>query len=252
MLFHKVVGKGPPMVILHGLFGSLDNWMGIARSLGHHYTVYLVDHRNHGNSFHHSLFNYPAMSRDLEHWIEAQKITEFNLLGHSMGGKVAMHFAQNNPDAVRKLLVIDIGPKAYSVSHEQILKGLTEIDPQKLENRQQADIQLSSYVPEAGVRQFLLKNLKRNGTHFQWKLNVEVIRDNIEQVGKALPTSPVISTPTLFLRGGQSPYILDNDIPGILEQFPQATVETMEQAGHWLHSEDPTGFLEILGEILVA
>ena len=251
MLFHKQVGEGAPLVILHGLFGSLDNWMGIAKALGSQFTVYLVDLRNHGRSFHDEVFDYPSMSQDLVQWSQSVNLGEFHLMGHSMGGKVAMHYAQANPEKLRKLVVVDIAPKAYPVHHESILQGLGTMNPLQLESRQQADQHLSQYVPEAGVRQFLLKNLKRNESgQFDWKLNLPAIRDNITAVGAALPPQPHIDLPALFVRGQHSDYINEQDMAPIKGQFPQAVIETIAGAGHWVHSENPQAFLQVVGNFM--
>ncbi len=250
-LFHKHLGQGPPLVILHGLFGSLDNWMSIAKVLSLNHTVYLVDLRNHGKSFHHSEFNYPVMSSDLKSWADLNRLNRFTLLGHSMGGKVAMHFTQDNYEFINKLLVIDIGPKAYPVHHQSILEGLAAVNVDVLNSRQEADRLLADFVPEAGVRQFLLKNLNRKDQGgFKWKLNLTAIRENITAVGAALPVLPAIRNHSLFLKGGASQYILEEDNDTIMGQFPNATIKTIAEAGHWIHAEAPQKFLEVVQEFL--
>ena len=162
-----------------------------------------------------------------------------------------MHYAQAYPHALEKLVVVDIGPKAYPVRHQRILEGMGAMDPGTLESRQQADLLLAPYVEQVGIRQFLLKNLTRDDSgQFTWKLNLPVIRENIEQVGLALPPQPQIEISTLFIRGQHSDYILDQDFTAIRDQFPKAQLETIAGTGHWLHSEDPQGFLQVVNEFL--
>ena len=245
-LNYKMWGSGPTIVILHGLFGSLDNWSTIARSLAQQYTVFVVDLRNHGKSFHHPEFNYDVMSRDVLDWSEKMQLEDYVIVGHSMGGKVAMHLALNHVQVLRKLVVVDIGPKAYPVHHQTLIDGMFALDMNNISSRQQADEQLKPWVSEFGVRQFLLKNLKRseNGG-FEWKINLPVIASQIEAVGAALPSGE-IDLPTLFMSGARSSYIVPEDIVFIKEQFPQAIFETVPEAGHWVHAESPKSFLSML------
>ncbi len=251
LLNHKQLGEGPPLVILHGLFGSLDNWMSLAKSLSRQWRVYLVDLRNHGKSFHHHEFNYPAMSKDLNRWAEQEGLSKFHLIGHSMGGKVAMFYALDHPASLDKLVVIDIGPKKYPVQHQMIINGLSSIDPGQLSNRQEANSRLAKYINEEPIRQLLLKNLQRNQHGgFNWKFNLPAISTNIEMVGAALSGNRAIATDTLFIRGGESSYILDEDLTLIKERFPRYKVITIEQAGHWVHAEQPARTLEAITDFL--
>lgn len=252
ILNHKILGEGPPLIILHGLFGSLDNWLSIGKDLSSQWKVYLVDLRNHGRSFHHALFHYQAMSDDLLQLVDNLGLARYDLIGHSMGGKVAMFHALAAPHRIRQLTVVDIAPKRYPVHHQNILEGLTSLDPHILESRQQADDLLAAYVPEPGVRQFLLKNLSRNATgHFQWKFNLKAISQNIQNIGDALPPNKILETPTLFVRGELSNYIEDSDIPGIKRQFMKAHFNTISGAGHWVHAEQPEKFKESVGNFFV-
>lgn len=243
----KKIGEGAPIIILHGVFGSSDNWLSIGKVLGEHNTVYLPDLRNHGDSFHDDVFTYEAMVNDLVEMIEKEKIQDPIIIGHSMGGKVAMKFAVNHPDLFDKLVVVDIAPRAYRPHHQQILEGLKAIDLSQINSRKEADDTLAKYVPEMGVRQFLLKNLSRDeDKNFVWKLNLPVIDKNIENVGEGIEEQIAISKPTLFLRGGNSRYIKNEDIINIVAIFPNAEVKTIEGAGHWLHAEKPEEFIEIV------
>ncbi len=251
LLNYRIIGKGPPLIILHGLFGSLDNWMGIAKHLAVNSTVYLVDLRNHGQSFHHQKFNYEVMAKDLGNLMDDLDVTDYAILGHSMGGKAAMFHTVRNPDRIRKLVVVDIAPKKYPVGHQQILDGLSSINPKELTSRRQADDLLNKFVHEPEIRQFLLKNLKRTSNKsFKWNINLKVINDQIDEVGKALPANASIKIPTLFIRGGLSKYINEEDYSAIHQQFPQSTISTVSEVGHWVHAEAPQVFLEMVQKFL--
>jgi len=242
-LSYKEVGNGKPLIILHGLFGSSDNWISIARKLGESRKVFILDQRNHGDSPHSNEFNYQVMANDLKEFIEDHSIENFDLIGHSLGGKTAMLFATQNPSLVNKLIIVDIAPKLYSVHHDTIIEGLKAIDLTSLKSRNEADATLAEYVPLIGVRQFLLKNLKRTPLGFGWKINLEVIQNEIEEVGKGLPPAAHFDKPTLFIRGGMSNYILDDDMGIINTHFPKARLATVKSASHWVHAEKPIDFL---------
>ena len=239
------------MFILHGLFGSMDNWMTIAKSLSINNSVCLVDLRNHGNSFHDDELNHQIMAKDLELLINHLNLDTYSILGHSLGGKVAMFHAANNQHLINGLVVIDIGPKSYPPHHQSILEGLSSINPEVISSRGQADKILQPFIPEPGVRQFLLKNLKRNKEgNFSWKMNLSVIRDKIDMIGTALPGNTLVEAPTLFIRGGQSNYIVEEDFASINRQFPNANISTIEESGHWVHAEAPDKFLELVSDFL--
>ena len=250
-LNYKEVGQGKPLVILHGLFGSLDNWISIARNLEDKRRVFLVDQRNHGHSPHSELFNYEAMANDLKELVDDLKLGAIELIGHSMGGKTAMLFATKFPRLVDKLIVVDIAPKYYPVHHDVIIKGLHAIDVGTLTSRNQADQRLSKLIPDFSIRQFLLKNLKRTTEGFDWKINLNVIEREIEEVGKALPEGSIYNGPTLFIRGESSNYILDKDRELIEKHFPEGTLATIKNAGHWIHADQPEVFLEILTNFIL-
>ncbi|MEM9859281.1 MAG: alpha/beta fold hydrolase [Bacteroidota bacterium] len=245
-LFYRELGKGQPLIILHGLFGASDNWLSIAKVLSEHFKVYLIDQRNHGQSPHDDEFSYPAMAEDLKTFIEQHKIDNPVILGHSMGGKTAMQFALDNQDAFEKLIVVDIGPKAYPVHHRTILDGLLSINLSTLASRGEADKQLSEYIPELGVRQFLLKNLGRGPNGFEWKVNLPVINDKIEIIGRGTEGKLENDKEVLFIRGANSNYILDEDVELIDQTFPTARLETVENAGHWVHAEKPQEVIDLV------
>ncbi|NVK49950.1 MAG: alpha/beta fold hydrolase [Cyclobacteriaceae bacterium] len=235
----KKSGKGKPLVILHGLFGSADNWFSIARELENDYELYLVDQRNHGDSPHSEEWDYEVMVEDLRELIDEEGLSEIFLMGHSMGGKTAMNFAVTYPDRVEKLIVADIAPRYYPIHHQTILEGLNSINLAEIQSRKDADDQLAKYITIPGIRQFLLKSLGRDRNGFYWKINLPVITEKIEEVGKALEDDTVYDGPTLFLAGANSNYIQQSDLPDILEHFPNYEIEFIEGAGHWLHAEKP-------------
>ena len=249
-LYYREMGEGSPLIILHGLFGASDNWLTLGRRFAEKHKVYLVDQRNHGQSFHSDEFSYEAMAHDLERFMTRHNIEQADILGHSMGGKTAMVFATTWHQRVKKLLVADIGPQSYPVHHATILKGLFSIDLNSLTSRKEADEQLGKYIPEMGIRQFLLKNLTRKGDGFAWKINLPVIAQNIEQIGKGLNQNTSYGQTALFIRGMRSDYIKDSDINLIHSIFTNSTVETIADAGHWLHAEKPQEFFDIASNYL--
>ena len=245
-LYYRKMGEGQPLIILHGLFGSSDNWLSIGKHLSEHYEVHLVDQRNHGQSPHSDTFNYPDMAVDLKHFIERHEINSPMIIGHSMGGKVAMEYAVRNPNDWQKLIVVDIAPKAYPVHHDQILEGLNALDLSALKSRGDADAALAEYVPEKMVRQFLLKNLGRSPEGFEWKINLRAITDNIEIIGAQTSARLEENKPVLFVDGEHSGYIKDADHSLIHNFFPDAKISTIAGAGHWVHAEKPDEFLEVI------
>lgn len=235
----KKTGSGEPLIILHGLFGSADNWFSIAKELEDEFTLFLVDQRNHGDSPQSEDWNYKVMAEDLKELMEAESISETHLLGHSMGGKTAMTFALNYPDKVKKLIVADIAPRYYPVHHETILKGLNAVPIDSLKSRKEADDALSEYINNAGIKQFLLKNLTRVDGGFKWKVNLPVITDQIENVGEEVSSEKPFENTTLFMGGENSDYIQDKDKEDIDRLFPNSHLIYIKNAGHWLHAEQP-------------
>ena len=249
----KEFGAGKPLLILHGLFGTLDNWTTIGKHLGENgFHVYLLDQRNHGKSPHSPNWDYLHMAFDLKLFIESKQLISPILLGHSMGGKTVMKFATLYPELASKLVVADIAPKYYPPHHQLILKGLHSIDLDQLTSRGEADKTMSSIIENAGIRQFLLKNLQRTPLGFNWKMNLEVIEQNIENVGEPLEIDENSDIPTLFIRGGDSDYILDEDLDILSNHFPNYTLKTIDGVGHWLHAEKPTEFIQLLSNFINA
>lgn len=241
-LFFRQSGDGPPLLVLHGLFGSSDNWYTLAKTFSAHFTVFLIDQRNHGQSPHSDGFNYSVLTEDLQEFIEEHKLQKPAVIGHSMGGKTAMNFAVRYPDNLGKLIVVDIVPKAYPVHQDQILEGLLAVSAAPLTSRNEADQLLSAYVPEAGVRQFLLKNLSRKGTGgFEWKINIDAIHKNIEAMGVGMVQEGTYKRSVLFVKGKRSNYYKEGDEMLIKKIFPQATFATLD-TGHWVQAENPEAF----------
>lgn len=250
--FKKIGEDGPAIVILHGVFGFLDNWLTIGKAISEQgYQVYLVDQRNHGRSPHEGGLDYTTFAGDLKEFLAQQNLTNPILLGHSMGGKTVMEYAVSYPGTFDKLVIVDIGPKAYPIHHRKIIQGLNQIPVAEIENRQQADEILAAYEPLVAVRQFLLKNLYRKDEGgFAWRFNLPLLTQDMANVGKAIVTDQPVNKPTLFIRGALSNYILDEDWNEILKIFPQAKLDTVENAGHWIQAEQPKVFLENLMNFL--
>ncbi len=247
-LFFRQVGEGTPIIILHGLFGSCDNWLTISKPIAESgFAVYALDQRNHGRSPHSEIFDYNAMADDLMEFIDTHQINQPILVGHSMGGKTVMNFAIRYPDTFSKLVIVDMATKFYKVHQQAIVNGLAAIDLPSLSSRNEADEILSRYEPNVGVRQFLLKNLYRNESNkFVWRINLPIISQNIALVGAAVPTLRTVNKPTLFMRGENSNYVLDSDLPDIKKLFPNVVFDTILGAGHWVQAEQPAGFLKSL------
>jgi esterase len=251
-LFFRQVGTGRPMIILHGLFGSCDNWLTISKVIADQgFSVYAVDQRNHGRSPHADTHSYPELADDLHEFLQQQGLEKPILVGHSMGGKTVMQYAMQYPGSFSELVVVDIAPKYYPVHHIEILKGLKAIPLDTLQSRNQADEILSQYESGLSVRQFLLKNLYRNDEGgFAWRLNLPVIEKNIEIIGNDLVNVRTVTEPTLFIRGTASHYVKDSDIPHINEIFTNAQIDTIEGAGHWVQAEQPEAFVKSLVNFL--
>jgi esterase len=245
MILHsQIIGKGTPFVILHGFLGSGDNWKSLGNRFAEEgYEVHLVDQRNHGRSFHSDEFDYHSMVDDLRIYCKHYNLENIILLGHSMGGKVAMLFAVTYPNVVSKLIVADIGPKEYPQHHQDILKALLLLDFSRIISRGEAEDVLSEYIKDTGTRQFLLKNLYwKNKGELALRINLPVLIKNIDAVGEALPPEANYTKDTLFLRGDKSGYIINSDEILIKKHFPNAKIENISNAGHWLHAENPKEF----------
>jgi pimeloyl-ACP methyl ester carboxylesterase len=245
-LYSVEVGSGPPLIILHGLFGLSDNWRTHAKKLGEEFEVHLLDLRNHGRSPHDYVSNYEAMAYDVALYIEDGWLEPTSILGHSMGGKVAMYLALERPDLVKNLVVVDIAPKNYPPSHVHLLDAMENLDLLALKSHRQAGQMLERDIPDDGLRRFLLKNLARErGGRYYWRPNLEAIRENYDKIRGWPDVDGTFDGPTTFIRGGDSKYILEDDLDQIRNMFPRATVQEISGAGHWVHSEKRDTFLRV-------
>ena len=249
--FKKLGDQGKPLIILHGLFGSLDNWMSLGKYWANTYTVFLVDQRNHGQSPHFSEHSYESMAQDLLGFIDDQDIKEPIVLGHSMGGKTAMELSISNPEKVGRLIVVDIAPVKYRVHHHQIINGLKSIDLSAVNSRKEADEQLREVIKELGIRQFLLKNLywKEKGV-LAWRFNLDILADSILPISEHNVVDGTYDKQALFVKGGKSDYILPEYYSIIQTKFPKAEIQEIEEAGHWVHAEKKNDFVAIIDRFL--
>jgi esterase len=249
--FKEYGQEGPPLLLLHGLLGSSDNWHSVAQQLSERFHVFALDQRNHGQSPHSAEMSYPLMAEDVNEFLVARGIDRATLIGHSMGGKTAMQLALQFPDKVEKLLVEDITPRAYPPEHDKIFAALLALDLSKFAARQEIEVALAPEIPSLVMRRFLLKNLGRNpaGTFF-WKINLRGISENYAQLGEPVLGSAPFEKPVLFIRGGKSNYIKAEDEPVIRKLFSQAQIKTIAAAGHWVHGGAPGEFLKLTWEFL--
>ncbi len=250
-LHFQVQGEGSPLLILHGLLGSLDNWRSMADRLAALCRVYSVDLRNHGRSPHSPAMNYSEMANDLQDLCAAEHLRPAVVLGHSMGGKVAMQFATAHPDRLEKLIVADIAPRAYPASHRALLSAMRQLDLQAYDSFSAVGEALAPAIADAAMRQFVLKNLRRaDDGRFFWRIGLEEIEQNYDALTDALDVSMPFRGPTLFLRGQLSGYIKDEDLAGIRSGFPRAEVKTIWSAGHWIHVDAPDDFYAAVAQFL--
>ncbi|MEM9887027.1 MAG: alpha/beta fold hydrolase [Bacteroidota bacterium] len=251
-LNYKSFGQGEAVIILHGLFGTLDNWQSIAKKLAEEYYVFLIDQRNHGRSPHVVGLSYPLMANDLHDFMSQNWIHRAHVIGHSMGGKTAMQFALDYPDMLEKLVVVDIAPKAYEGGHELILNALEALQLIQIQNRKMAEKELFNLgIVDLGVRQFLLKNLTRNKTGgYRWKMNLAEISKHYQNILANIESQEQFDGATLFIRGEQSDYILDSDETILKQYFPHSKLSTVKDAGHWVHASQPVALLDLLFEFL--
>ena len=252
MLYSKIEGQGKPLLILHGFMGMSDNWKTLGTQYAHEgFQVHLLDLRNHGRSFQSDIFNYEVMCQDVVDYCRENNLDNIDCIGHSMGGKVAMLLATQIPNLVHKLIVADIGPKFYPQHHQTILEGLNAVDFSLKPSRSEVEVIISQFIPDFGTRQFLLKSLYWvEPGQLAFRFNLAVFNIQIEQIGTALPDNAIFEKPTLFIRGGNSSYILDTDIEGIKHHFPKAIINTISNVGHWLHAEKPQDFFELTKNFL--
>jgi pimeloyl-ACP methyl ester carboxylesterase len=250
-LNYKTYGRGEPLIILHGLLGSSDNWQPMSAKLGEFFHVFALDQRNHGGSAHSVEMNYEVMAKDINEFLNREHLEQGHILGHSMGGKTAMEFAQLFPEKVSKLIIVDIAPKAYPPNHQKILAALMEVEVGSYETRKQVENALAPSIPELALRRFLLKNLARDSIGgFRWKIGLREIHQNYNRLGEAIRSERPLEKPALFIRGERSEYLRGQDMPEILRLFPRARLQTIAGAGHLAHAENPPAFAETVLEFL--
>jgi pimeloyl-ACP methyl ester carboxylesterase len=250
-LHYEVQGDGHPLVILHGFLGSSENWRAMRKLFATTYKVFSVDQRNHGSSPHSSTMNYGVMTEDLRGFLSEQGLSKAFLLGHSMGGKVAMQFASQSPQAIEKLVIVDVAPKAYPPAHRLLLQAMQNLELRGLKTYGEAEAALGATISDALLRKFVVKNLTRdrNG-EFQWRIGLDSLAANYDQLLKAPAMLNSFEKPTCFIRGGLSRFIDDQDFAAIRKHFALAEFHTVPNAGHWVHIDAPEEFYRIVDEYL--
>ncbi len=248
-LFYRKYGEGQPIIILHGLFGISDNWVTIGKRLAENYEVYLLDQRNHGQSPHSDTFNYYALVDDLFEFIADHQLVNPIIIGHSMGGKVAMKFALEYPAKVEKLIIVDMSIREYPArpTHIDIIDTMLSVDFSKITSRKEVDDFVSEKIKLVRIRQFVLKNLYHiNNIRFGWRINIQAVSDNLENVFEAVTSPYPFEKPALFIKAGLSDYIPDEDKEPIKKIFPMAEFETIDGASHWVHAEKPDELIQAI------
>ena len=249
-LHYQILGQGQPLILLHGLFGSGDNWGTVAKHFSQHYQVICVDLRNHGRSAHSASQSYANMADDLLELCDALSLERIHLLGHSLGGKVAMQFATHHPHRVEKLIVVDMAMRAYADAHTHLINAMLAIDLSTLQSRQEVDKILSNSIPQAMVRQFLLMNLMKSDSSLAWRINLAALKTNYPNLQQAVCENAHYEKPCLFIRGEHSDYVQDADTEQIKTNFINAQFSSLP-TGHWVHAEQPQAFIEVVGDFLV-
>lgn len=250
-LHYRSEGKGFPLIILHGFLGSLDNWRPVSRRLATFYRVFAVDLRNHGRSPHDDTFNYRVMAKDLADFTALHRIPLAHLLGHSMGGKVAMEFATRHPENVEKLVVVDISPKAYPSAPNAALEAVCALDLAAFKSLAEVDQALAKKIPEDRLRQFLLKNVARDRSMgLKWRINLKAVADNYDGLNREIVASKRFEKPACFIRGGCSSYMEESELEAIRKSFSLGRMVTVPDAGHWVHADAPEDFFRIVLEFL--
>lgn len=252
MLYSKIEGSGKPLLIIHGFLGMSDNWKSLgAQFVADGFQVHLLDLRNHGRSFHSEDFNYEIMVQDVYDYCQSNGLESIDVIGHSMGGKTAMLLATTYPNIVDKLVIADIGPKFYAPHHQDILAGLNAVDFLVKPSRNEVEEIMKPYIPDFGTRQFLMKSLYwQEPGQLAFRFNLAIFNEKIDEIGKALAPDLIFEKSVLFIRGGNSNYILNSDFDEIKKHFPASEIVTIPDVGHWLHAENPQLFYELTSDFL--
>ncbi|WP_404399404.1 alpha/beta fold hydrolase [Idiomarina seosinensis] len=251
VLEHQTLGQSerPAVILIHGLFGDKDNLKSLARDLQEDFYCVMPDARNHGDSPHSEQMNYDLMAKDIIATCDHLGLKEFHLVGHSMGGKIAMQTAMDFSDRVLSAVFADIAPVAYDKSHDSILSALCNIDLSRINSRKEADEALQATIETAGIRQFLLKNLRKEDDGYEWRLNLKGLQDNYSALASAVSEGHY-SGPVLFIKGGDSDYLQECHREAIKQRFNDVDVKIIENTGHWLHAEKPRVFNRLVSQFL--
>ncbi|MDR1672299.1 MAG: alpha/beta fold hydrolase [Bacteroidales bacterium] len=263
VLHYRKTGQGMPLIILHGLYGSADNWMSIARRLSERCEIIVPDMRNHGHSPHHPVHTYPEMCADVVELMDALHLEKCALMGHSMGGKTAIHIAATVPQRISRMIVADIAPVNYAslteyspaaLEHLNLLHVLLNTDLSLFSKREDIEQYWTADIPDAATRRFLLKNLQRSDNSFIWRLHLQAIARNLPHILNGFDEERFrnmqLPMPALFLKGGKSPYLQPEMTPAIQQLFPQAQIAVIPDAGHWLHAEQPKLFVQAVEKFM--
>lgn len=253
-LFYREYGSGEPILILHGLYGISDNWVNFAKKLSDNFRIFIPDLRNHGQSGHSSYFNYDVMAEDIGEFIEKNEINNPILAGHSMGGKIAMKFALDNPNTVRKLIVIDMSMRGYHLRkfHSNIINAMLDIDFSLIKSRDEVDLFLSEFIDDVRIRLFIMKNLYRTEKNsFSWRINLQAIIDNLDFIFEEISHQGKFLGQTLFIRGEHSDYISEEDHLKMKNFFPNSELIIISKAGHWVQVDNPEDFFVALYNFIV-
>jgi pimeloyl-ACP methyl ester carboxylesterase len=253
-LFFRSYGHGKPIIILHGILGISDNWVSFGKRIAEQgYRVIIPDQRNHGHSPHSPAFNYYALVDDLYEFIDSLGLENPILIGHSMGGKVVMRYTLENPDLVSKIILVDVSLRTYVTHsyHQQLIQSMMDTDLEKSRSRKDVEKQLRESIQSERIRQFLLKSLYwKEKNKLDWRLNLEAIYENLESMYDGVYFSTRFYGPALFVRGGRSDYVTEDDHKAIFASFPKAEIETIESGTHWVHADEPEEFFQIVNNFL--
>lgn len=252
-LYASVIGEGDPLLLIHGLFGMGDNLAMVARPMSEHFEVHSLDLRNHGRSPRAPSMTFTEMAGDVLDYMNSRQIEKAHVLGHSLGGKVAMQLALMHPERISHLVVADIAPVTYHQrGHDDVFAALKAVDLSSIGSRKEAELSMVPHLEEAGVRQFILKNLYRlDDGRFDWRINVEVLEQCYDQMREGVTPDGCFKGETLFIKGENSPYIQEKHRETILQLFPSAEIEVVAGAGHWLHAEKPDAFNTLVKSFLL-
>lgn len=249
-LYYQSQGEGPPLIIIHGLFGSSDNWRSMAKFFARHYQVFSVDLRNHGRSPHSETQTFANMAEDIYALCQQQRLDNVHVIGHSLGGKVAMQLAESYPQLINKLVIVDIAPRQYFSQHTPLMDAMMALDLRQFNQRAEVDAALTKAIPDKTVRQFLLMNLVSDNETLEWRINLPALKQNYQQLMAAVCLNAQLTMPALFVYGEQSDYVNADDRQQIADIFSQAKFVGIIGAGHWVQAEKPQQFKKVVEEFL--